>query len=110
MGHDELEQGCQRLNALPEPPPFRHLALSEWRAAAGVSALVFLSTFPVILPFMFMSNAIPALRFSNLIAIISLFFVGYTLGRIAGLRPWVWGISPVLLGATLVGMAIALGG
>ena len=49
--------------------------------------LVFLSTFPVVIPFLFMKNAGPALRVSNAIAIAMLFVTGYAFGRITGRRP-----------------------
>ena len=49
--------------------------------------LVFLSTFPVVIPFIVMSNALPALRVSNAIAVALLFVAGYSYGRITGRRP-----------------------
>ena len=42
---------------------------------------MFLSTFPVVIPFIFMSNVGPALRVSNAIAIVMLFLTGYAFGR-----------------------------
>jgi len=39
-----------------------------------------------------------------------LFLTGHAFGRCVGYRPWVLGISMVLLGSALVGLAIALGG
>jgi len=71
---------------------------------------VFLSTFPLVIPFMVMSNALPALRVSNAIAIVLLFIAGYAYGRITGRHPWVIGIAMVILGLALVSMAMALGG
>ena len=72
--------------------------------------LVFVSTFPVAIPFIFMHDAGPALRVSNAIAIVLLFILGYAFGRGAARNPWVMGISMVALGAILVGMTMALGG
>jgi VIT1/CCC1 family predicted Fe2+/Mn2+ transporter len=79
-------------------------------AALVVTLLVFLSTFPVTLPFMFMQEAMPALRVSNAIAIAMLFVIGWFYGRGIGRSPWLFGVSMVLLGAGLVAMAIPLGG
>ena len=106
----ELEAMAQRLKELPEPPERARLRAGDWRGALGVFFLVFLSTFPVVIPFIFMTDAVNALRVSNLIAVAMLFAAGYVFGRITGGRPWVVGISMVLLGAVLVALTMALGG
>ena len=72
--------------------------------------LVFLSTFPVAIPFIFMQDVGTALRASNAIAIVMLFLLGYTFGRMTGRHAWLFGIAMVALGSVLVGMTIALGG
>jgi VIT1/CCC1 family predicted Fe2+/Mn2+ transporter len=72
--------------------------------------LVFLSTLPVILPFLFISRATLALRLSTLAAIIMLFLTGWTYGKYAGRRPWRVGLLMVLIGVVLVALTIALGG
>jgi hypothetical protein len=106
----ELEAMRQRLQQLPTPPERAGLGGDAWRGAVGVFLLVFLSTFPVTIPFMLMSNAGPALRVSNAIAIVLLFVAGYAFGRMTGRHPWMMGISMVVIGAVLVAMTIALGG
>jgi len=106
----ELEAVHQRLKQLPEPQARARLVKDDWLGALGVFLLVFISTFPVALPFIFMNNAGPALRLSNLIAIVLLFILGYAFGRTAGRHPWVMGISMVVLGTILVGLTMALGG
>jgi len=106
----ELEMMHQRLKQLPEPPGPARLHKDDWLGALGVFLLVFISTFPVAIPFIFMHNAGPALRLSNLIAIVLLFIMGYAFGRITGRHPWWFGISMVVLGAVLVGLTMALGG
>ena len=72
--------------------------------------LVFLSTFPVVLPFVFMSHPAHSLRVSNAIAIIMLFLTGWTYGKFAGGRPWRVGLVMVVIGVCLVALTIALGG
>ena len=62
------------------------------------------------IPSIFMRNAGPALRVSNLVAIVMLFLMGYAFGRMTGRHPWLVGISMVILGSILVGLTIALGG
>jgi VIT1/CCC1 family predicted Fe2+/Mn2+ transporter len=106
----ELETMRQRLKALPEPPERARLGKAEWLGGVAVFLLVFLSTFPVVIPFLFMKNVTLALRVSNLIAIALLFATGATFGRITGRRPWVVGLGMVVLGLVLVGLTIALGG
>ena len=99
-----------RLKQLPEPPERARLGKDDWRGALGVFLLVFLSTFPVVIPFIVMHDAVPALRVSNAIAIVLLFVAGYAFGRITGRRPVRVGISMVVLGSILVGLTMALGG
>ncbi len=110
LQQDDLERIRQRLKGLPEPPDRVRWRRDEWRGALGVFGLVFLSTFPVTIPFIFMRDVTRALRVSNAVAIVLLFLIGYAFGRSAGRRPIVNGIVMVVLGFILVGMTIALGG
>jgi hypothetical protein len=107
---DELETLRQRLVQLPEPPRQARLRTEDWRGALGVFLLVFLSTFPVVVPFIFVQNARTALRISNVVAMLLLFLTGYTYGRITGRHPWGMGAGMVILGGLLVGLTMALGG
>ena len=91
----------------------RPRAFGQGRLAGSrrrVCLLVFVSTFPVVIPFMVMRNIGPAMRLSNAIAIVMLFLTGYAFGRVTGHHPWLVGIVMVVLGAVLVGITIALGG
>jgi VIT1/CCC1 family predicted Fe2+/Mn2+ transporter len=106
----ELEAMRQQLNLLPEPPRRPRLGKDEWLGALGVFFLVFLSTFPVVIPFLFAHDAGRALRVSNGIAIVLLFLTGYSFGSAVGYRPWRTGLSMVVIGSILVAMTIALGG
>jgi hypothetical protein len=106
----ELEAMHERLKQLPEPPEQARLHKDDWLGAIGVYLLVFLSTFPVVIPFLVMHNAAPALRVSNGVAIVMLFSTGYAFGRMTGRHPWLVGLSMVVLGLILVGMTMALGG
>jgi hypothetical protein len=107
---DELETLRQRLNQLPEPPRRARLGAQDWLGALGVFVLVFASTFPVAMPFIFMRDAGLALRVSNAIAIVLLFVLGHAFGRVAARNAWLTGLSMVALGTSLVGMTMALGG
>ena len=106
----ELESLHQRLKQLPEPPTRARFHKDDWLGAAAVFLLVFLCTFPVVIPFMFMSHTAPAMRVSNAVAIVMLFLTGRAFGRITGGNAWLMGISMVVLGLILVGLTIALGG
>jgi hypothetical protein len=106
----ELEAVHQRLKQFPESPAHAHLDRGDWLGAVGVFLFVFLSTFPVVIPFIFMHNAGLALRLSNGIAILMLFLTGYAYGKCVERQPWLIGISMVVLGSTLVALTIAFGG
>jgi len=106
----DLERLRERAQQLPTPPRRARVRREDWRGAAGVFLLVFLSTFPVVLPFLFMPSVRPALRVSNAIAIVMLFGTGVAFGRIIGGRPWLVGVGMVVLGGALVGLTMALGG
>jgi len=106
----ELEAMRLRLMQLPEPPQRARLHKDDWLGAVGVFLLVFLSTLPVVIPFVFMHSTLPALRVSNGIAIVMLFLTGYTYGRLTGYHPLGVGVAMVVLGAILVSVTMALGG
>lgn len=107
---EELETLYQRLKNLPEPPARSRLAKDDWHGAIGVFLLVFLSTLPVAVPFVFMQSAGPALRVSNAVAIAMLFLCGCAFGHLTGRRPVRVGVAMVVLGAVLVGLTMVLGG
>ena len=104
--HDRL---YRRLTAAP-PPPLARLSAADWWGAAGVFLLVFLSTFPIAAPFLFMQNAASALRTSNAIAIVLLFIAGASYAQVVGRSPLIFGVSMVAIGSVLVALTIALGG
>ena len=78
--------------------------------ACAVFLLVFLSTFPVVIPFIVFRDIPIALRASNAVAIAMMFTTGYWLARHGGFHPWRTAASVAVLGIVLVGIAIALGG
>src|SRR6186713_2247576 len=73
----ELEKIYRRLIELPVPQSAR-LSKDDLLGSLGVFILVFLSTFPVAIPFMVMQEVGAALRVSNAIAIVMLFLLGFT--------------------------------
>jgi VIT1/CCC1 family predicted Fe2+/Mn2+ transporter len=95
---------------MSEPPARPRLRRQDFLAAAGIFFLVFLATFPVVIPFFFMRDAPAALRVSNAIALVMMFFAGYSLGHHARYRPLRMGLAMMLTGTALVMITIALGG
>lgn len=110
LPQEQLEMMRLKLQRMPEPPANPRLMLHDGLGAVAVCLLVFLSTFPVIVPFMLFSDARLALRVSNAVAVAMLFLCGHALGRRAGIRPWAVGVAMVAVGVVLVSIAIALGG
>ena len=99
MEPSELTAVYQRLARLPEPPKLARLGKEDWLGALGVLLLVFLSTLPVVIPFVFMQEIAPALRLSNIVAITMLAIAGVAFGRITGRKPDATQPSPPLAAA-----------
>ena len=110
LREEELESIRQRLASLPEPAQRARLGAEDWKGAFAVFLLVFLSTFPVILPFFAVRDAPMALRLSNGIALFLLLLSGYKLGRYSGRSPWGTALSMAAIGIAVVAGTIALGG
>lgn len=106
---EDLEMMRERLNLLPLPARAK-LDAGDWRGALGVFLLVFLSTFPVALPFVFFADLWQAMRVSNAVAVTMLFIAGFAYGRVIHRSSWLVGFAMVLVGIILVAMTIALGG
>ena len=104
---DVIRAGISRL---PDPPARPRLTALDWVGALGVCVLVVLTTFPVVIPFIFLEDTRLAIRISNAIAVVMMFLCGFFFARYAGLRPWMTGLIMVAVGAAMVGIAVALGG
>jgi VIT family len=72
--------------------------------------LVFLASLPAAIPFLFMDDARLALRVSNAILVLLLFFIGYRWSRYTLGKPWLVGLCFLIIGIVLVAIAIPLGG
>ena len=94
LRRDDFERvrlGLLGMDRLPETPS---LTKVDWLGALAVFLLVFFSTFPIVIPFLFFRNVQLALRLSNLVALVMLFITGSWLARHA----WkVWGRPPPAL-------------
>ena len=107
---EQVELLRQKLRQLPEPSGGPRLTRRDWIGALGLCLLSFVATFPVVIPFVFLSDAKFALRVSYAVAIAMLFCCGYAFGVHSGIKPWAAGLSMVAVGSALVGIAVALGG
>lgn len=106
----EIESSRGKLIQIPESTVWPRLAEEDWFGALGVFLLVFPSLFPVLVPFIFVSDVGLALRIANAVALVLLFLVGYSFGRFAQSNPWRAGFAMVILGVAVVGVAMLLGG
>ena len=80
----EVETLRQRLNQEPLSSIAVKLTRADFVGAAGVFLLVFLSTFPVVVPLIVVREPRLALSVSNTVAVSMLFILGWSLGRYAG--------------------------
>lgn len=110
LSTEQLETMRRQVLAMPDAPARPGLARRDWLGALAICLLSFLSTFPVVIPFMAIGDPRLALRVSNLVAMAMLFLCGYAYGRHSGINPWGAGLAMVAVGAALVAVAIALGG
>jgi len=108
---DDITHLHKRLLEVKAPTGRLWPTLIELRGTVTVFCMVFISTLPVILPFIFMTNPIPALHLSHVIALVMMVLIGQRLGHYAGAqRPWLTGLAFALFGSALVTVIIALGG
>jgi len=110
LGPAEYETVRQKLLLLPAPPSRPWLSKADWLGGLAVFLWVFVTTFPVAIPFIFMRDVGLAMRVSNGIAVALLVVAGYAFGRITNYHPWLTGLAMVVLGGALVAATIALGG
>jgi VIT1/CCC1 family predicted Fe2+/Mn2+ transporter len=110
IGVEGLEDMRRHLAALPDAPSRARLRGDDFLGAFGVFLLVVLSTFPVVIPFMFISEMAFAMRVSNAVALVMLFIGGYKLGRYAGASAWRTGLGMAAVGGVLVSIIMTLGG
>jgi VIT1/CCC1 family predicted Fe2+/Mn2+ transporter len=111
LGPAEFERIRQWIAAQPaSAAPGVAVTAADLKGAFAVFLLVFLSTFPVVLPFVFIADPGVAKRASAAVAIAMLYVCGYAWGRYAGLKAWRTGAVMVLLGIGVEAIVIALGG
>jgi len=111
LGAAEFERMRRRILEQPASASSTpRVTVRDLQGALGVFLLVFLSTFPVVLPFVVIADPGVAKRASAAVAIGMLFICGHAWGRYAGLKAWRTGLVLVLLGLGVEAIVIALGG
>jgi len=107
---ETLETMRRSLKEIPEENLKVRLTAKDLKTALGIFILVFISTFPVAIPFMIVKDPQPALRISNLVAIILMFICGWLLARYGGYNKIITSLTLTVIGVALVALTIRLGG
>jgi hypothetical protein len=107
---ESLEHIREDIISAPGELMRRRIFSNDFKTALGIFLLVFLSTFPVAIPFIFIHDVRLALRISNGIAILLLFLGGWNLARYGGHKKFRTGLYLALLGIGMVLLTISLGG
>jgi len=110
LSSEQLERLRQQLSAVPESSMRIRITRADLKTALGIFLLVFISTFPVAIPFLIVHDPKPALRLSNLVAIVLMFVCGWLLAQYGGYNRIVSSVIMTLIGVGLVALTISLGG
>ena len=110
IGTEGLEEIRNKLTGMPGTAIDVRLKLQDIKESIAIFFLIFISTFPVVIPFVFIHDTKLALRISNLVAIVMMFFCGWSVAKYVGYNKWKMSISIILIGIMLVAVTIALGG
>jgi VIT1/CCC1 family predicted Fe2+/Mn2+ transporter len=92
------------------PPVRPGLTRRDLYGAVSCFALCVGCALPAAVPFLLLDTPRVALRVSNAILLASLFALGMVWGRQIGGRPLATGLGLLVLGAAMVGIAVAFGG
>jgi len=91
-------------------PARARLLRRDFGSALVVFALVSATALPGVIPFLLIADSNLALHVSNWVLVLLLFIVGFWWGQYTDIRPWRVGMTVMLLGVSMVLVAIALGG
>lgn len=97
-------------NIASKPEAATSVTRDDWLGAAMSFVLVFIAGIPAAIPFLLIDDARLALRVSNAVLVALLFFTGYWWARYTVSKPWLVGVSFLVIGVVLTAAAIALGG
>ena len=97
-------------NIRSQPVRDNKLTRADLMGALASFWLVFIASFPAAIPFLFIDDAMLALRVSNGVLLGLLFITGYRWAHYTLGRPWLAGLCFLIGGIAMVQTAIALGG
>jgi hypothetical protein len=106
----EFEEMKSRLVSLPEPKKKAQLTCRDLKKAGALFCIMVVSTFPVVVPFIFIGDTHLALRISNLVALTMIFLCGWSVAKYVGFNKWRMSLAMVLIGTMLVALTVLLGG
>ncbi len=106
----QLESLRKSLANIPEEKLKIRLTWDDFKIAIGIFLLVFISTFPVVIPFLLVNDPQLALRLSNLVAVVLMFICGWLLAQYGGYNRILTSLTLTLIGVGLVALTILLGG
>lgn len=92
-----------------QPQPVR-ITRDDMLTAIACFFIVFMSTLPLAIPFMFIPDKTLALQVSNYLALGLLFIMGYRWAVTAEVNRWLVGFVMLCIGSILVAITVALGG
>src|SRR4051794_6286993 len=98
LDNGQMEYIRKALLVVPESSIRLGVTLTDVKMAAGIFLLVFLSTFPVALPFVLTGDVQLAFHISNLVAILLLFFSGWLLAKYSGYNRWLTSLVITFIG------------
>jgi hypothetical protein len=104
-----LYQAILTLSAHAAPARAR-LLRRDFSAALVVFLLVSATAVPGVIPFLLLEDSDLALRVSNTVLVLLLFLGGYRWGHYTDSPPWRVGLAVMILGISMVLVAVALGG
>ena len=107
---EELEQIRKKLAKLPGSALQVRLRTRDLKRSVMIFFLMFISAFPIVIPFIFIRDTQLALRISNMIAIVLMFLCGWSLAKYVSSNKWLMSFGMTLVGIVLVLITIALGG
>lgn len=110
IGKQGIEDIRSKIASLSNSPGEVKLTGRDFKEAVAVFFVIFISTFPVVVPFVLIRDATLALRISNLIAITMMFLCGWSVAKYVGYNKWKMSIAITLIGIILVLITICLGG
>ena len=109
LDNGQLEYIRKALLKVPESELRVGVTLTDVKMAVGIFLLVFLSTFPIALPFVLTGDVQLAFHISNLVAVVLMFLSGWFLAKYSGYNKWLMSFITTFIGIMLVVITIILG-